>query len=325
MSTTESTANILSDRACFDGVLLTALAYGALVMLCVQLVQVLIHRPRRDRVFYLIVVYTSIIFPLTTAGFFGKLRFAELNYVVNRDFVGGPNAFYTAHSNHWASVLSKTCNTIMPWIADLLLFYRVAVLCGRHCCWLMVLPLVVYLGRIAMSIPVLISVLHPSHPVPHNKIFNVSQSAAYLALNVFVTIAIWIRLFTMRHKAERVLGRLQASLYNSYSTLFVESGAFFTLWSMVYLLLKVTNSWAQDVFWQPYAYVVAITRMLIVLRIAQNRAWTRDILEAAENGVMEWGVSSERSVELDVQIDHRLQKSDTMEFNDTNSSIRTIR
>lgn len=36
--------------------------------------------------------------------------------------------------------------------------------------------------------------------------------------------------------------------------------------------------------------------MLIVLRMAQNRAWTRDIVIAANMGVMNWEVSSTRSV-----------------------------
>lgn len=39
-----------------------------------------------------------------------------------------------------------------------------------------------------------------------------------------------------------------------------------------------------------------MTRMLIVLRMAQDRAWTRDIVIAANVGVMDWEVSSTRSV-----------------------------
>lgn len=77
-----------------------------------------------------------------------------------------------------------------------------------------------------------------------------------VALNIMFTGLISTRLFMMRHKAERVLGRLQASLYNSTITIFVESGAFFTLWVMTYLILRTRNSWVQDVFQQPYTYVL---------------------------------------------------------------------
>lgn len=60
----------------------------------------------------------------------------------------------------------------------------------------------------------------------------------------------------MRKRAEKVLGTLQASLYNSSITMFVESGSFFTLWSMAYVISTVTNSWVQDIFLQPYSYII---------------------------------------------------------------------
>lgn len=75
-------------------------------------------------------------------------------------------------------------------------------------------------------------------------------------LNVMVTILITLRLFMMRHKAEMVLGNLQASLYNSCISVFVESGAFFSIWSLTYLILKANGSWAQDIFFQPYSFVL---------------------------------------------------------------------
>ena len=76
-------------------------------MLCVQLLQVMIHRPCRDSTYRLIVVYSCLVFPLTTIGFVGKFRFAELNYVVNYGYEGGPKLYYKTHSNQWANALSK--------------------------------------------------------------------------------------------------------------------------------------------------------------------------------------------------------------------------
>jgi len=70
------------------------------------------------------------------------------------------------------------------------------------------------------------------------------------------TSLISLRLFTMRHKAVRVLGTLQATLYNSFMTMFVESGALFTIWGATYLALRAQNSWAQDIFLQSYPYVI---------------------------------------------------------------------
>jgi hypothetical protein len=126
----------------------------------------------------------------------------------------------------------------------------------------------------------------------------------------------------MKRKLELALGRLHASFYTSFFTIIVESGAFATLWGIVYLSTLATNHWTRDAFSQPYYYVIvssspqfekkvlcpqiipslslqAITRMLIVLKMAQNKAWCRDIVSAAHEGVLDWQVTSTRSVRLE--------------------------
>lgn len=41
--------------------------------------------------------------------------------------------------------------------------------------------------------------------------------------------------------------------------------------------------------------------MLIVLRMAQDRAWSTDIINAADNGVLDWQVSSMHSLSHNTQ------------------------
>lgn len=76
-------------------------------MLCVQIAQVLLHRPKRNITFYLIIVYTSVVFAITTAGFYGKFNFAEMTYISNRMYPGGPKAYASTNADHWSSLLSK--------------------------------------------------------------------------------------------------------------------------------------------------------------------------------------------------------------------------
>jgi hypothetical protein len=171
-----------------------------------------------------------------------------------------------------------------------------------------------------MSIPLLISHTHPNFLRPSTEVFEVVFHSLCFALNFVFTSLISVRIYMLRHKAEMVLGRLQASLYNSASTMFVESGAFFTLWSFAYLITLVRQYWIQDILLQPYSYILvsqlscrvrnfiliksitqALTRMLIVLRMAQDRAWSTDIINAADNGVLDWQVSSMHSLSHNIQ------------------------
>jgi len=116
------------DFAAFDGTLLACLAFGALMILYIQLIQVLRGRPKRSGcIFWGIVVYSSALFPLATLAVIGKIKFAEVVYVTNRLYTSGPKAYYIAHSEMWPNVMAQVSTTVLPWIADILMLYRLTV------------------------------------------------------------------------------------------------------------------------------------------------------------------------------------------------------
>jgi len=77
------------------------------MMLYVQLIQVLRGRPKRGRVFWGIVIYSSAVFLLASLAIIGKIRFAELMYVTNRLYTSGAKAYYIAHIGLWPNVVSQ--------------------------------------------------------------------------------------------------------------------------------------------------------------------------------------------------------------------------
>jgi len=285
------------NRASFEGVMISALAYGALIMLYIQITQVMLRRPKRSgRIFWFIVLYASALFPLTTVAFAGKLKFTEDMFLALPSLQESPLLYSTRHARDWPNVMSQICTTLVPWFGDILMLYRLMVVWNYQ--WsLLILPTMIYLTRVGLSIPLLIAQTRP-HSTQPAELYGRIFYALCLSLNIICTSLICIRLYTMRHKAERVLGNLQASLYNSITTMFVESGAFFTLWSMVYVIARSRDSWVQNVFLEPYSYIIALTRMLIILRMAQDRAWSKEIINAADTGVLDWEVSSMNSVAL---------------------------
>jgi len=285
-----------ANMAVFDGMMLASLGYGAMVMLYIQVTQVLMRRPKRGRLFWFIVFYSTALFPLTTIAFIGKFRFMEKMYV---DLEASDAAKYIANNaTEWSNVMSQICVTLVPWFGDVLILYRLMVIWNYK--WsLVIFPTIVYLARVAMSIPLLISQIR-NVPEPDADKFGLVFYVLCVTLNLTCTSLISLRLFMMRHKAERVLGSLQASLYNSSTTMFVESGALFTFWGLTYLIMLIHGSWAQNIFLQPYSYVIALTRMLIILRMAQDRAWSKDLIMAADTGVLDWEVSSVNSSSLNM-------------------------
>ena len=120
------------------------------------------------------------------------------------------------------------------------------------------------LQLLAISVPLFISQIRPNDMAwqSHLLIYQTISYSLCVSLNLVFTILICTRIFMMRDKAEKVLGKLQACFYNSPITMFVESGGFFTLWSIVHLIAQQSNSWVQDVFLQPYPFVLVSSASL---------------------------------------------------------------
>ncbi|KAF8062265.1 hypothetical protein FPV67DRAFT_1672741 [Lyophyllum atratum] len=297
--------DLQAERACFYGTLLATLAYGALLMLYVQLTTVLLARPKRGSSFWAIVAYASFLFPLATLAVGAIFKFSEMSYIDNRNYPGGPNAFYHRYTSDYVNVIGQVSATLFPWFADILMLSRLLVV-WNYKWWIAACPALLYLAKMAISIPLLIVHIRPSD-LTSSGTYGLSYHSLTMAFNIYVTALICLRLHMMRSKLEAVAGRLHASFYTSTITMFVESGGFFTLWIMVYLILRSRGSLVQDVFLLPYTYTLGITRILVILRMAQDRAWSKDLVVATDRGVLEWEISSTHSVPL-----HDIPSSSTM-------------
>ncbi|TFK66016.1 hypothetical protein BDN72DRAFT_170236 [Pluteus cervinus] len=297
--TSSSDADIQADRACFQGVTIATLCYGALVMIFLQLFSVLLGTPKRGRIFWGLLIYASLLLPVASLAVGTTLKFTQMALIDNRNYPGGPLAWFIASTGNNLNVIGLACVTIFPWISDLLMFYRVLVLWNGQL-WLLMVGGPLYLARISLSVPYLITNTHPNNPswlLPVRS-FGIAYSSLSACLNLFFTLTIAYRIWSLRPRLNTVLGTVAASHYVSFMTISTESAAFFTLWAIINL---VSDSWGyigNDVFLKPSFFISAITRMLIALRMAENRAWTRDIVKAAHTGVLDWEVSSSTSITL---------------------------
>ncbi|KAG6867900.1 hypothetical protein C0993_009746 [Termitomyces sp. T159_Od127] len=151
-----------------------------------------------------------------------------------------------------------------------------------------------------MSIPLLITQTRPSHTwwAARSALYSTTFYSLCVSLNLFASIAIAFRLFWMRSRVKKVMGKLHASFYTGFITIVVESGALFTIWGLTYVILMSRGSSTSSTFLLPYPHVLSITRMLIALRMAQDRAWSKELASATAGGVLDWQVSSTHSIPL---------------------------
>ncbi|KAG5725175.1 hypothetical protein E4T56_gene10196 [Termitomyces sp. T112] len=293
----------LEARAAFFGTYLAVLAYGALLMLYVQLTGVLIARPGRGMTFWLVLAYSVALSPLATATIgtifkFSVEAFVEspLRTIKGGAFEGGPFRFYKKNSSNYVDVLGEVSATSFGWLADILMLVRLWVIWKSS--WLMMaVPLLLYITRVAVSIPMMIVIARKTEPA---WTFDISTSyhSLMLAFNLYMTCMICLRLHMLRPRLQAVSGKLHASFYTSVITTFVESAGFFTMWQTIFLILRSRKSPIQWAFFFSIPFILGVTRMLIILRLAQDRAWSRDLVESIHHGVLDWQVSSTQSIPL---------------------------
>jgi len=81
---------------------------GALIMLYIQITQVLLRRPKRGRIFWFIIIYSTTLFPLATFAFVGKFTFKESMYINHSEFSGGARAYTIENARDWSNIMSET-------------------------------------------------------------------------------------------------------------------------------------------------------------------------------------------------------------------------
>ncbi|EGO22260.1 hypothetical protein SERLADRAFT_409827 [Serpula lacrymans var. lacrymans S7.9] len=72
------------------------------------------------------------------------------------------------------------------------------------------------------------------------------------------------------------IGAAHAAQYTGIATLLIESSALYALWSIIFLVLYAINNPVQFVFLASLAEVQIIAPLLIIVRVAQGKAWTRN-------------------------------------------------
>jgi hypothetical protein len=75
-------------------------------MIFIQLVQVLLSRPKRGKTFWAIVAYSGILFPLTTVAIGGLLKFTEMTYIDSNN-VEGPMRYRVVHASEPVNMMGQ--------------------------------------------------------------------------------------------------------------------------------------------------------------------------------------------------------------------------
>ncbi|TFK24220.1 hypothetical protein FA15DRAFT_756680 [Coprinopsis marcescibilis] len=272
-----SAEDIFTEQCILNGLILAGVAYGILFTIFYQCIFVILERTKRRPAKWLL-VYTIAMFVLATTGFGANTKFIQLTFIDYRNYPGGPNAFTVEEYNHWVNMLAFVSYVLMSWLADGLVLHRFMTIYDFNL-MLLPLPAFMYLGMIAMSLCLTVSMTGKGDVFwSHSAInFALAYWSLSIALNVSLTILISGRLFILRRRTNQALGNSAHSKpYISLLSMLVESAALYSLWVVVFIILYARHSPAQHIIFPPLGQVQGIAPLLIIFRVGQGKAWSRE-------------------------------------------------
>ncbi|EIN04127.1 hypothetical protein PUNSTDRAFT_76736 [Punctularia strigosozonata HHB-11173 SS5] len=274
----ETEADLLSERENLNGAVLGGVGYGVhatLFFICLDLlIKQLKSHPKRS---YAMLVYIVMLFILGSLGNAANIKFNEMVFVDNRDYPGGPNAYFVEQNGVWINVLSYGVYIVNTWLQDGLLLYRFHLIWNSNL-WLTAIPGVFYTVSVVMSCLLLSQIAEPGDNIW--KQLSVKFALTYWCISIgatlLLTTLIVVRLLYMRYKLRKVMGPHHRSPYLSISTILVESAFLYCAVGLAFIITYARNDPAQNIFLPVLGQVQSIAPLLIIMRTCQGRAWTKD-------------------------------------------------
>ncbi|TCD68582.1 hypothetical protein EIP91_010371 [Steccherinum ochraceum] len=264
----ETASQIHVDEATLIGYDIVFCAYGVhvtLFFICLNMLWS--QRKARPRQTYTWIAYIVLLFILGSLANGINMKVNVLMFVNNRDYPGGPTAYDKATFSVPINLICTSACILGAWLQDALLLYRFYVIL-RATWWMMVVPTCLYIA----------SIVEPGSNLWQHSSINLSLAywSTSIATNIVLTILIVGSLVRMRFQMRQVMGHDTRVPYLSISAMLVESAGLYTAFGIAFLIPYARNLTINLVFFSLLRQVQYISPLLIILRVAQGRALTRE-------------------------------------------------
>lgn len=244
------------------------------LLLYLQCADALLYKKhRRDARKWALFAYTSYILALATVSLGLALKWSEMIFIDDREFPGGPSAFYTASYSSWIPVTSNSCLVVLNLSANALLLYRYFVIWQRKW-WSLLGPGVMFITTIPVSILFEILTVHTdSGTLP----LGFAYWSLTILFNIGLTALICVRLWVVQWKGLPILGTQPNNLYEKVTDVLLESGAAYSICGILQLIAyEADYNGLRRLFQGPISQVQAVTTLLIVLRMGRGQSYAHE-------------------------------------------------
>ncbi|KAI0028701.1 hypothetical protein K488DRAFT_57979 [Vararia minispora EC-137] len=305
----ETAHDLYVERLIFDGFQLGDFATGAcattvIAALCVH--SLLTLRARQPRFAYALLAYVFVIYSLGLIGNSANMKWVELCFIENRDYPGGPIAYFNEQGSFvMPNLLSLGAYIVATWMQDGFLLYRFLVVFDYNW-WIAIVPICVFLFSIIMSCIFLAEV--NSQGAGFFSTTTVNFALGYwvgsIVTTVVLTSLIVGKLLYIRQGLRKSLGKDfdRRSPYITISAMLIESACLYTIFALPFVVLFARNDPFQNIFLPALGQVQIMAPLLIILRVAQGRSFTQRTIYNSSQAIRSGSTRQPVSVHLQMDV-----------------------
>ncbi|KAF8169842.1 hypothetical protein K438DRAFT_2024569 [Mycena galopus ATCC 62051] len=221
-----------------------------------------------------------------------QARTVQFIYIDNRNYPGGPWAFFLASQTAAINVIFYATLFLLTFLSDLLVLWRCWVIWAAsgqpRIAWGVVsFPIILLLASFAMGT---LWTLESSQPdLSLYSALPMAYGTGYYALslgsNIILTLLIIGRLVAYRRTLLESFPADFATHYISLATVIIESAALYTLFAALFLITYAINDPTNQVWLAVASGCQQIANLLIIYRLADGSAWRKDTLATKTNAI----------------------------------------
>ncbi|PFH49790.1 hypothetical protein AMATHDRAFT_4555 [Amanita thiersii Skay4041] len=310
----EDAYTIFLEKTFLAGDFVTGVGYGVQLVLYVICARYLwSQRQRRGRISMFLLAYTTLLVLLESTFASVGARTVEDMYISNRNYPGGPWQYFLATQYLPENVIFYASFFTLTFLSDLLVLWR---------CWVIWMASGKIVATAVVTFPTLLLLasfalgtiwtlqssqpglsLYSSAPIA----FGTAYYIISLSVNITVTILIIVRLVMHRRAIVQTLPEEHAKHYLSLATVVIESAALYSVFALIFIVSYAINNPINQIFLAVSSSCQQIAGYLIILRLAQGRAWSPATLGVngtrmtEQLSTMRFGIANEQSVTLDME------------------------
>ncbi|KAF8342482.1 hypothetical protein F5887DRAFT_887257 [Amanita rubescens] len=240
------------------------------------------QRKCQGKLVYFRLTYITVLFLLESLVMASSTWTIESMFIRNRNYPGGPVAWFLASGNVPLNVAFFGSFFILTFMSDLLVLWRCWVIwstVGQLAAFaILTIPVLTLLSSIVLGVMWTYQSSQPGLSMYSQLAVDVGTAyyVTSLGVNVVLTALIILRLVHLRTVVLRILPADYTKHYMSVVTIVVESVLVYSIFALAFIITYALNNPMNQVFLYMGSACQQIAGYMIILRVAQGRAWTSD-------------------------------------------------